>query len=111
MSMPSGLAFDKKLAGIIVLSGCMPLSADFKNLVRLENKQTRHGNNDPLIKQALIKMSFERLQEMGYNVKMQTYEYVTTACGWFAFQVYKFLIMAVWDTLSFWPTSPYRRRE
>jgi predicted esterase len=85
MFMLSGLTFDKKLAGIVVLSGWMLLSADIKNLVRPENKQTPvfmgHRDNDPAVKQALTKMSFGTLKEMGYNGKMQTYEYVTIARG------------------------------
>jgi len=104
MSLLAGLSYDKKLAAIVVMSGWMLLSAEFKNLVKPDNKDTPifmgHGTFDPLVRPALGKMSFDKLKEMGYNVNMKTYEYVATSTTSAShLGEYRFLTGVAWDIL------------
>ncbi len=81
MSIFAGLTAPVKLAGIVALSAYLLLSVKFKDLVPKPefNKETpifmAHGDEDPLIRPDLGKMSHDTLVGLGYNVTRRVYEY------------------------------------
>lgn len=77
MAILSGLSANAKIGGIVGLSSWLLLGQKIQSLVTDANKETPilmcHGTQDPLIVPQLAQVSFQKLQEMGYNIKMKTY--------------------------------------
>ncbi|KAF8625591.1 hypothetical protein AX15_005291 [Amanita polypyramis BW_CC] len=65
MSLLGGLTSERKLAGIIALSGWLPLHKKFKNMLSQHATSTPifwgHGSDDPLVKVQLCHSSVENL--------------------------------------------------
>ena len=77
MVLHTGLRYSGKLAGIMALSGYLPLAANLVAERSAANQQTpifmAHGNADPMIVLARAEASRDALQRMGYAVQWHTY--------------------------------------
>eukprot|EP00009_Paramoeba_aestuarina_P007934 CAMPEP_0201524038 /NCGR_PEP_ID=MMETSP0161_2-20130828/21074_1 /ASSEMBLY_ACC=CAM_ASM_000251 /TAXON_ID=180227 /ORGANISM="Neoparamoeba aestuarina, Strain SoJaBio B1-5/56/2" /LENGTH=170 /DNA_ID=CAMNT_0047923299 /DNA_START=308 /DNA_END=820 /DNA_ORIENTATION=- len=67
-----------KLAGVMALSGFLPLPEGLIEHATQENKQTPvfmgHGNADPVVNYAFGTASSQHLKENGFNVDFRTYK-------------------------------------
>ena len=74
---PTGLLFPKELAGIIALSGYLPLADQFKSQRQLTNQHIpiflAHGIYDPVVVPERGEESRKLLVELGYQVHWKTY--------------------------------------
>ncbi|KAJ8087022.1 hypothetical protein PM082_005847 [Marasmius tenuissimus] len=73
MSLLTGLTSEKpQLAGVVVLSGWLPLRQKFKETVSSYAKSTPvfwgHGTADPLVKLELANESIEALKSLGFTI-------------------------------------------
>ena len=77
MALHTGLLFPKELAGIIALSGYLPLADQFKSQRQLTNQNTpiflAHGIYDPVVVPERAEESRKLLVELGYQVHWKTY--------------------------------------
>ncbi|KAI8959732.1 Phospholipase/carboxylesterase [Daldinia sp. FL1419] len=79
MSLISGLTAKVKFAGIVALSGYLPLDAKIDDLLKENdnNHQTPilmcHGDEDQVVPTSLGKMSYEALKNRGFDVTMKIY--------------------------------------
>ncbi|KAI1304281.1 hypothetical protein EDD11_005235 [Mortierella claussenii] len=73
----TGLTAEYKFAGIVALSGYMPLHSKIMNMVSDSNKKTPifwgHGDADQVVRYDYGRQSVELLQKHKYNVKFNTY--------------------------------------
>ena len=84
LSFYSGLCCPQKIAGIVALSGYVPISAHFKAQHSEVNLTTKifqaHGLYDPVVSFHFGEQSHKLLQELGYNVSFNTYAMEHTLC-------------------------------
>lgn len=77
MALHTGLRYPEKLAGIIGLSGYLPLADQFSAAQHPANQTTpifmAHGTADPVVALAWAQASREQLSRMGYAVQWHTY--------------------------------------
>lgn len=77
MSLYTGLRYPVELGGIVVLSGYLPLAADFNPEQNIANRDIpifiAHGLFDPIVPLHAGKSAADLLQGMQYNVQWNTY--------------------------------------
>ena len=82
IALLAGLSFDQSLAGIIALSGFLPMSAKVHGVFSTQNRQTPllicHGRNDPVIPYLLAERTHAGLEKMGYNSSFHAYSMAHT---------------------------------
>lgn len=84
MALQTGLRHPEKLAGIIGLSGYLPLAATLEAERHTANHQTpiflAHGTMDPVVAFERAQATLEALEKQGYNVKFKTYPMPHSVC-------------------------------
>lgn len=84
MALQCGLRFQKKLAGILVLSSWLPLMQTVIKEQAEANKDTpimlMHGNQDNIVPLAWGKKSCDYLNQIGYNAILNTYTMQHSVC-------------------------------
>jgi phospholipase/carboxylesterase len=77
MALHTGLRHKARLAGIMALSGYLPLASTLANEASPENKATpifmAHGTQDPVVVLDRAEASHEKLKSLGYRVEWHTY--------------------------------------
>ena len=85
MAMSAGLRHAEKLAGIIALSGYLPLHEPLAKERSAANADTRifigHGSFDPVVPQALGMMGRDYLRSLGYTVDWHSYAMAHQVCN------------------------------
>ncbi|MBU0744143.1 MAG: dienelactone hydrolase family protein [Gammaproteobacteria bacterium] len=84
MALQCGLRYPEKLAGILSLSAWLPLKHTVTSERSASNQQTpilmQHGVDDELIPLAWAEESRDYLQQLGYNVMLDSYPMRHTVC-------------------------------
>lgn len=84
MALLTGLRYPEKLAGIIALSGYLPLHQQMPEKAAPANKNTpifwAHGDFDPVVPLAMAQMSRELLNSMGYPIEWHQYPMEHQVC-------------------------------
>jgi len=84
ISLYAGLCSVAKLAGIVALSGYLPISEQFAAARTSANLNTKifqaHGVYDPVVYFDFGQQSYKILQELGYPVRFHTYDMEHTLC-------------------------------
>jgi phospholipase/carboxylesterase len=84
MTLQTGLRHSEKLAGLLCLSGYLPLSAVFAAERHPANHGTpilmAHGLGDPVIPIQRAESSRDQLQSLGYQVEWHTYPMQHSVC-------------------------------
>ncbi len=84
MALQTGLRYPAKLAGIIGLSGYLPLAQSAAAERHSANADTRiflaHGTMDPVVPFERAQATLEALQKMGYDVRFKTYPMPHSVC-------------------------------
>lgn len=84
MALQTGLRHPEKLAGIIGLSGYLPLAASAQTERHPANQDTpiflAHGTMDPVVAFERSQATLEALQAMGYQVTFKTYPMPHSVC-------------------------------
>ena len=95
MALYTGLTKMKPLAGIIALSGYLPLAKNFSSEKTDANKLTpifmAHGSMDPTVPESYGKSSKEILKSEGYQVDWRTYSMGHSLCEEEVFDIKKWL--------------------
>jgi len=77
MALHTGLRFPQRLAGVVALSGYLPLADKFVTECNSANKNTpifmAHGSDDPVVIPARGAASRDQLTRLGYAVQWHTY--------------------------------------
>lgn len=85
MTLQVGPRLDQKLAGMIGLSGYMPLAAQFNTERHSANQDTpiflAHGTQDPVVELTRGQATRQQLQELGYSVTWKTYPMPHSVCA------------------------------
>jgi phospholipase/carboxylesterase len=84
MALHTGLRLDRKLAGIMGLSGYLPLAdqlADQRNAANFDTPIfLAHGTIDPVVVPARAEATHQQLRQLGYNVSWHTYPMPHAVC-------------------------------
>ncbi|MEY3721278.1 MAG: hypothetical protein RL618_1797 [Pseudomonadota bacterium] len=84
MTLQTGLRYPEKLAGLICLSGYLPLSAVVKDERSEANHHTpifmAHGRGDPVVQISRAEASRDLLQELGHPVEWHEYMMPHSVC-------------------------------
>ncbi|NYT44007.1 dienelactone hydrolase family protein [Alcaligenaceae bacterium] len=84
MALQTGLRLDEKLAGIIGLSGYLPLASLIETERHPANQDTpiflAHGTQDPVVVLARAEDTRAALDKMGYTVTWKTYPMPHSVC-------------------------------
>jgi len=84
MALQTGLRYPHKLAGIMVLSGYLPLAPTLPGEAHTANAATpifmAHGRNDAVIPLPIATASKQRLTAAGYEVEWHEYRMEHTVC-------------------------------
>lgn len=84
MTLQTGLRYPEKLAGLLCLSGYLPLNQSVPDERNSANHDTPiflvHGRNDPVIPIALAQKSRDILKSLGYNVEWHEYMMPHSIC-------------------------------
>ena len=84
MTLQTGLRYPEKLAGLVCLSGYLPLSTLIKDERSEANLHTpifmAHGRGDPVVQIARAEASRELLQELGHPVEWHEYLMPHSVC-------------------------------
>lgn len=84
MTLQAGLRQDKKLAGMVCLSGYLPLAGTVASERKQANQDTpifmAHGVMDPVVALARAEASRKTLEQLGYNVQWHTYPMPHSVC-------------------------------
>ena len=84
MALQTGLRHPEKLAGIIGLSGYLPLAAKAADERNGANNATpiflAHGTLDPVVNFERAQATLEALENMGYDVRFKTYPMPHSVC-------------------------------
>lgn len=84
MALHCGLRYEKKLAGILVLSSWLPLAHTLTKEHIMVNQDTpimmMHGNQDNVVPLAWGKKSHDYLKQLGYNTTLNTYTMQHSMC-------------------------------
>lgn len=85
MTLHTGLRLEEKLAGMIGLSGYLPLLDTFAAERHTANAETpiflAHGTFDPVVALPRAEASLAQLQTFGYDVRWHTYPMQHSVCG------------------------------
>ena len=85
MVLQTGLRLEEKLAGMIGLSGYLPLAGRVPAERHAANQQTpiflAHGTMDPVVAFDRARASCQALLDMGYPVEWKTYPMPHSVCG------------------------------
>lgn len=77
MTLQTGLRLEESLAGMVCLSGYLPLANKLINERHKANQDTpifmAHGTQDPIVPFERAEASRQLLEELGYNVRWHTY--------------------------------------
>lgn len=77
MALHSGLRYPQRLAGVIALSGYLPLRATVAKEVAIANRDVPilmcHGLHDGVVPASLGEASRDLLQDLGYAIEWHTY--------------------------------------
>ena len=77
IALHTGLRHKARLAGIVALSGYLPLASTLASEASLENQSTpifmAHGTQDPVVMLGRAEASNEKLNQLGYKVEWHTY--------------------------------------
>ena len=84
MALQTGLRYPEKLAGLICLSGYLPLSTTIKDERSAANLHTpifmAHGRGDPVVQISRAETSRDLLQELGHPVEWHEYMMPHSVC-------------------------------
>lgn len=84
MTLQTGLRMDQKLAGLVGLSGYLPLAAMTAAERHAANQDTpiflAHGVMDPVVVLSRAEASHQALLDMGYSVTWKTYNMPHSVC-------------------------------
>lgn len=84
MALQCGLSFSKPLAGIIVLSGFLPLADEVTSTMAPSNAKIPilmlHGTLDHVVTMALAKSSYKKLHDCNLPVTWHSYPMYHTTC-------------------------------
>lgn len=84
MTLQTGLRYPEALAGLIGLSGYLPLPDSLKTELAPANQATpifmAHGTQDPVVPLERAQQSHALLQELGYVVEWKTYPMPHSVC-------------------------------
>jgi phospholipase/carboxylesterase len=84
MALHTGLRFEQRLAGVLVLSGYLVLPNQFDTERQPANQNTPfvffHGTHDPMVPPVLGRSAHARLQQAGYSSQLKTYPMPHTLC-------------------------------
>lgn len=84
MTLQTGLRHPEKLAGLVCLSGYLPLAETLATERHEANQSTpvfmAHGTQDPVVDIARAQRSCETLQTLGYSVEWHTYTMPHSVC-------------------------------
>lgn len=84
MTLQTGLRLEESLAGLLCLSGYLPLAGKVDAECHPANQDTpifmAHGTQDSVIDIARAKASCEQLKQLGYNVEWKTYDMPHSVC-------------------------------
>lgn len=85
MTLMTGLRHPARLAGLIVLSGYLPLSAELPSERHAANHDVpifmAHGSYDPVVRLERALQSRDLLVRLGYRVDWHTYPMQHSVCG------------------------------
>ena len=85
MTLYAGLRYPHPLAGLLALSGYLPLHTRLPAEAHAANKATpilmMHGSHDAVVPMALGSASREMLEELGYAVEWRQYPMAHQVCG------------------------------
>jgi len=85
MTLHTGLRLPEKLAGMMALSGYLPLADTVTAERHAANQATpifmAHGTYDPVVPPARAEASRQMLQALGYDVRWQTYPMPHSVCA------------------------------
>lgn len=85
MTLMTGLRYPEPLAGLICLSGFLPLNATTATEASEANRNVpifmAHGEYDPVLPLALGEFSRAALEALGYQVEWHTYPMAHQVCG------------------------------
>ena len=85
VALMTGLAYPKRLGGIIALSGFMPLADKIMAMANPINQSTpifvAHGTQDALVPFALGETTYQLLKKAGYRVSWHAYPMGHSVCG------------------------------
>ncbi len=85
MTLLTGVRYPEKLAGLIGLSGYLPLYQRTAEEASVANKDTPiflvHGNFDPVIPIQIAHTSHQKLVELGYQVEWRQYPMAHQVCA------------------------------
>lgn len=84
MTLQTGLRLPEQLAGLIALSGYLPLAESLQEERHAANHTTpifmAHGTQDPVVPLQRAQQSCQLLQTMGYSVSWKTYPMPHSVC-------------------------------
>ena len=84
MTLQTGLRQDKKLAGMVCLSGYLPIASLIDAERHTANQDTpifmAHGLHDPVVTLPRGEASRRKLQDLGYTVEWRTYPMPHSVC-------------------------------
>ena len=84
MSLHTGLRFHARLAGVVGLSGYLPVESTFKAEAHVENLKTPvlliHGTQDPVVPHAMGTSARDTLRALGYAVEWIEYPMQHQVC-------------------------------
>lgn len=85
MTLQAGLRHPEKLAGLMCLSGYLPLAAKLADERHAANQQVpifmAHGTLDPVVVLQRAEQSREVLNQLGYQIDWHTYPMQHSVCG------------------------------
>ncbi|HLS50384.1 MAG TPA: dienelactone hydrolase family protein [Burkholderiaceae bacterium] len=95
MTLQTGLRYPEKLAGLLCLSGYLPLHDSLAQERNPANNDTpifmAHGTQDPVVPLDRAEASRQILTELGYNINWQTYPMPHSVCAPEVADIAKFL--------------------
>jgi phospholipase/carboxylesterase len=84
VALTTGVNYDKRLAGIIALSGYLPFSETDLTKVKTENHSTPifigSGTQDTLVPFTLSKRAYDLLTKLGFNATLHSYLMAHSVC-------------------------------
>jgi phospholipase/carboxylesterase len=84
MTLQTGLRLNQKLAGMIGLSGYLPLASTLEAERSLVNQHTpiflAHGVNDPVVALERAEATRQQLLDLGYTLTWKTYDMPHSVC-------------------------------
>lgn len=85
MTLQTGLRLEEPLAGLVGLSGYLPLAASLADEANPANQKTpiflAHGTHDPVVPLQRALDSCKQLIDQGYDVSWKTYPMPHSVCG------------------------------